>query len=74
MYPKGVEGDNIIGNGLRFGALVGVLVSLPISLIFYSVLDGGTFTHVFTETLWHIVEGSAGGVVIAYIYGSKIGS
>lgn len=71
MYPKGVEGDNVYGNGLRFGALIGVLISLPISLIFYSVIDGLTFSHVVTETIWHIIEQGVGGVVIAYIYGSN---
>lgn len=74
MYPKGVEGDNIYRNGLRFGALIGILVSLPISLIFYSIIDGFYFSHVITETIWHVIEGSAGGIVIAYIYGSKSGA
>lgn len=71
MYPKGIEGSGVFGNGLRFGVLVGLLVSVPISLIMYSTLHGGTLTMVVAEGVWHMVEQGAGGVAIAYVYGKQ---
>lgn len=71
MYPKGIEGESVFGNGLRFGALVGLLITLPISLILYSTIDGATMGIVVMESLWHIVEQGIGGIVIAYLYGGN---
>jgi len=71
IYPKGVEGDNVMGNGLRFGALIGLLVSLPIALIFYSIIEGYQFSDVVVETLWHVIEKGIGGIVIAYVFGKS---
>ncbi len=71
IYPKGVEGDSWIGNGFRFGVLIGILISLPISLIFYSILEGTAISHIFVETIWHAIEQGVGGVVIAYFYRAK---
>lgn len=69
MYPKGTDGTSIIGNGLKFGILIGLLFQLPMGIIFYSVMDGVTISVVFTESIWHVIEQGFGGIVIAYSYG-----
>lgn len=70
MYPKGVEGGSVMGNGLRFGLLVGLLFSVPISIIMYSTIEGGTVTMIVAEGVWHMIEQGAGGIAMAYVYGS----
>lgn len=70
MYPKGVEGGSVMGNGLRFGILVGLIFSVPISIIMYSTIEGGTVTMIVAEGVWHMIEQGAGGIAIAYVYGS----
>lgn len=70
MYPKGVEGSSVMGNGLRFGLLVGLLFSVPISIIMYSTIEGGTVTMIVAEGVWHMIEQGAGGIAMAYVYGS----
>ena len=69
MYPKGVEGRSKAGNGFRFGALIGLVYSVPISIIFFSTLEGITITMILSEAVWHIIEEGAAGVAIAYAYG-----
>lgn len=68
MFPKGSEGKGFIGEGLRFGVMVGVLISLPITLIFMGIMDGVPFTSVVAETVWHAIEQGVGGIVIAWFY------
>ena len=72
IYPRGVEGEQIFGNGLRFGILMGLFWSLPISLILYSTLADVEFMRVVAETVWHMIEEGVGGVVIAYTYGGTV--
>lgn len=69
IYPKGIEGESVLGNGITFGVLMGLLISLPISLILYSIIDDASFLRVIVETVWHVIEQGAGGVAIAYVYG-----
>lgn len=70
LYPKGIEGESVFGNGIRFGVLIGLLISVPISLILYSMITV-PFSRVIGEAVWHMIEQGAGGVVIAYVYGMK---
>jgi len=69
MYPKGIEGTNKIANGIKFGILVGLIWVLPHALILHAVTEGGALNVILIDALWHIVEQSCGGVVIALIYG-----
>lgn len=70
LYPKGIEGESVFGNGIRFGVLIGLLITGPISLILYSIITT-PFSRVIVEVVWHMIEQGAGGVVIAYVYGMK---
>ena len=72
MYPKGVEGTSKAGNGLKFGVLIGLLFSLPISIIFYSVYEGVTISMIIAEAIWHSIEQGLGGLAIAYGYGASV--
>lgn len=71
IYPKGVEGDNKLMNGLRFGAVMGLFWILPFQLVMHGVLTGFHLNVIVVDSVWHIVEQGIGGVVIAYIYGMK---
>lgn len=69
IYPRGIEGESVFGNGIRFGVLIGLLVSLPISLILYSTITTASFSRVIMEAVWHMIEQGAGGIAIAYAFG-----
>jgi hypothetical protein len=69
MYPKGIEGTNKIANGLKFGALIGIIWIVPLSVIMYAATVGTPIKVIGIDAIWHIVEGGIGGVVIAMIYG-----
>jgi hypothetical protein len=71
LYPKGVEGDNKLMNGIRFGAIMGVLWILPLQLVFNGVLTGFSIKVIAIDTAWHVIEQGIGGVIIAYVYGMK---
>ncbi len=73
IYPKGIEGDSVFANGLKFGILIGLLFELPMALIFFSVYEGVTISMVITEAVWHMIEQGIGGIVIAYVYGIPSG-
>jgi len=69
IYPRGIEGDSVFGNGIRFGMIMGLFFSLPIALIFFSTLQDVGLGLVIGESVWHVIEEGAGGVAIAYVYG-----
>jgi hypothetical protein len=71
LYPKGVEGDNKLMNGIRFGAFIGVLWILPLQLVFHGIFNGFELKVIAVDTAWHVVEQGIGGIIIAYIYGMK---
>ena len=70
IYPKGVEGDNKLMNGLRFGAVIGLLWIFPSQLVMHGVLNSFTLNVILVDSVWHMVEQGIGGIVIAYIYAS----
>jgi len=69
IYPKGIEGTSKIANGIKFGAVVGLIWVLPHALVIHAVTEGGTLNVILIDVLWHMVEEACGGVVIALIYG-----
>ena len=71
IYPKGVEGNNKIMEGLKFGAIMGVLFIVPFSLILYGVTTVFSGQAILMNTGLHIVIQGLGGLTIAYVYGDN---
>ena len=68
-YPIGYKGGSAVKEGFRFGALVGLIWVLPVSLIFSGVWNY-PLVAVIVDSAWHIVEQGVVGIVIALIYGT----
>ncbi len=68
IYPIGYKGGSPVKEGFRFGALIGLIWVLPIS-----VVDHGLYnlplTLVIVDSAWHVVQEGLGGIVIALVYG-----
>ena len=69
MYPKGVEGENHLVQGFKFGMMIGIIWITPFSLILYGSVKMFSLTNVAAPALWHILEQGIGGMVIAMVYG-----
>ncbi len=69
IYPKGFSGGGAVSEGLRFGAIVGLLWVLPHAVILHGVYYGATGRLILIDAAWHMVEQGIGGIVIALIYG-----
>ena len=67
-YPQGYSGGSPLAEGVRFGAVVGLLWILPFSLVLAGLYDL-SLSQVAVDSAWHIVEGAVGGAVIALAYG-----
>ena len=72
-YPIGYKGGSAVKEGFRFGALVGLIWVLPVSLIFSGVWNY-PLVAVIVDSAWHIVEQGVVGIVIALIYGTAAAS
>ncbi len=70
MYPIGYKGGRPIFEGLRFGALIGLLWVFPHELAMAGA-HGDSISYVFKNAAWHTVEQGLGGVILGVIY-SKI--
>lgn len=73
MFPMGYKGGAAVGEGLRFGVLVGLLWTLPLELIFVGVWNV-PLTLALVDSGWHVVEEGLAGIAIAMVYargGSK---
>jgi hypothetical protein len=68
MYPKGYEGGSAVSEGLKFGAIIGLLWWLPTNLVFYGAMEG-SFAIVLVDGGWHVVEQGLAGVALAMVYG-----
>ena len=69
MYPRGYEGGSPVGEGLKFGAIIGLLWWLPTNLVLYAVLDGSSSSQIFVDGIWHIVEEGIAGAALGLVYG-----
>jgi len=67
MYPIGYKGGSPIFEGLRFGALIGLLWVFPHELVMVGA-HGEPILYVFKNAIWHMVEQGLGGIVIGLIY------
>ena len=70
MYPKGYEGGSPISEGLKFGAIIGLLWWFPTQLVLYGATEG-PFSIVLVDGAWHLVEEGLAGAVLGLIYGRK---
>ena len=71
IYPKGIEGDNKLMNGLRFGAVIGLLWVLPYQVVLHAVTNITSLKTTAMDAVWHMAEQGIGGIIIAYIYEMK---
>lgn len=71
MYPTGYQGGSPVVEGLRFGALIGLLWILPWSVIITGIWNVG-MTVTLVDAAWHVVEEGLAGVVIGLVYGRKL--
>lgn len=67
-YPLGYSGGSALAEGARFGAVIGLLWILPFSLVLSGILEVSV-AQVAVDSAWHILEGAAGGIILAHGYG-----
>lgn len=67
IYDKAFNDGNIIKDGFKFGALIGVLWVFPHGLAMAGA-HGDSISYLFKNTAWHIVEQGLGGIIIALTY------
>ena len=68
MYPKGYGGRDPALEGFRFGALVGIIMVLPLNMILIRAFDASIGVAI-VDVPWHVVEEGLVGMVIALVYG-----
>ena len=73
VFPVGYKGGSGIAEGLRFGAVIGLLWWLPANVILSGVYET-TLTSGLVDGAWHVVEGAAGGVVIGLLHARGAGA
>ena len=69
IFPIGFSGGSAVKEGLRFGVILGSLFALPGAFIFAAVYKMPLEANII-DAIYHIVEFSVGGIVIAKVYGS----
>ena len=67
IFPIGYQGGSGVAEGLRFGAVIGLLWWLPANIILSGVYET-TLASALVDGVWHIAEGAAGGVVIGLLH------
>jgi len=70
IFPIGFSGGSAVKEGLRFGVILGSLFALPGAFIFAAVYKMPLEANII-DAIYHIVEFSVGGIVIAKIYSSN---
>ena len=73
-FPIGYKGGSAVKEGFRFGALIGLIWYLPLTLIINGVTSYPPLVVVIVDSAWHIVEQGVVGIVIAFIYGTSAAS
>ena len=68
VYPIGYKGGSPVKEGFRFGAMIGLIWVLPISVVDHG-LHNLPLTLVIVDSAWHVVQEGIGGIVIALVYG-----
>ena len=70
LYPLGYKGGKPAIEGLRFGALIGLLWVFPHELAMVGA-HGESLSYVLKNAVWHAVEQGLGGIVVGMIYGRQ---
>ena len=73
MFPIGYKGGSAVTEGLKFGAIVGVLITVPMTFIHMGLLSVSA-TPAFVDAIYQIVEKAIAGIVIAKVYGGGAAS
>ena len=73
MFPIGYKGGSAVTEGMKFGAIIGVLITVPITFINMGLLSADA-APALVDTIYQIVEKSIGGIVIAKVYGAGASS
>lgn len=68
LYPLAYRGGQPLREGVRFGAIVGILWVLPHELAMAGA-HGESISYVFKNAAWHTIEQGIGGIVIGFVYG-----
>ena len=70
MYPIGYRGGSPLNEGMRFGVLVGLTVSIPAALIFSGTYNMPLAANLI-DGIYHTAEITIGSIVMALIYGAE---
>ena len=69
IYPKGVESDNKMMEGLKFGVMMGILAFMPLELILHGATMIFSKHALLMDGIFQAVNGGIGGIIIAMVYG-----
>jgi len=67
MFPIGYKGGSAVSEGLKFGAIIGVLITVPLTFINMGLLSASAGP-ALVDAIYQIVEKAIGGIVIAKVY------
>lgn len=70
IYPAGYRGGAPLAEGLRFGILMALIVSLPNALHQYALIDAPA-ANMFIPVGWSILKYGIAGIVVALVYGRE---
>jgi len=70
LYPQLYKGGSPVIEGLKFGALIGLLWVFPHDLAMVGA-HGEPLSYVFKNAVLHMVEQGWGGVVLGLMYGQQ---
>ena len=70
IYPIGYKGGEPVNEGLRFGVLMGLIISLPMGLVLYGVYTV-PLAPTFVNIIYQVVEKGIGGLFIGLVYGKR---
>ncbi len=71
IFPKGYGGGGAVCEGLRFGAVIGLLWVLPHAVVLHGVEFGAMGKLILVDAVWHMVEQGIGGIAIAAMLRGK---
>ncbi len=73
VFPIGYKGGSAVTEGMKFGAIIGVLITVPMTFINMGLLSADA-APALVDTIYQIVEKAIGGIVIAKVYGAGASS
>jgi len=68
LYPMGMGGGTALNEGMKFGAMMGIIRAIPTAFIFAGAYKMPLDANLY-DAVYHVVEMAIGGIVIAKIYG-----